>query len=481
MSLTAALNIAQSALGAASRQTGVVSRNIANASNPDYARRTAVSVSTVPGVRATEIQRAADALLTRQNLAALSAWNGSQALSVGLESLAQGVNGVSNESSAATMLGKLSQALQTYGAAPSNRTLAENAVEAARNVVRSLNEGSAAIQTARADADAGIASAVSDLQSLLASFGAANAQVTAGSAAGRDISDALDARDATLKKIAELVPVSTITRGNNDMVLFTGDGATLFETIPRTISFAPTPSFGANVAGGAVLIDGVPLKGSASGRIAGLVQLRDTATTQLQSQLDEVARGLIGAFRETDQSGAGLPDRAGLFTWPGAPALPPAGTLSGGLAASIGVNSAFDSGAGGDPVRLRDGGANGVAYAANASGAASYSSLILAYSDRLNGSFAFDPAAGLGGQATLNGFAAASVGFLDGSRQSALRAAESNEALSARVSEALSNATGVNVDTEMSLLLDLEHAYEASARLIKAVDEMLSTLLAAVG
>ena len=49
-----------------------------------------------------------------------------------------------------------------------------------------------------------------------------------------------------------------------------------------------------------------------------------------------------------------------------------------------------------------------------------------------------------------------------------------------RTAEALSNATGVNVDMEMSLLLDLEHSYEASARLIKAVDDMLSSLLVAV-
>jgi flagellar hook-associated protein 1 FlgK len=32
----------------------------------------------------------------------------------------------------------------------------------------------------------------------------------------------------------------------------------------------------------------------------------------------------------------------------------------------------------------------------------------------------------------------------------------------------------------MSMLLDLEHTYEASARLIKAVDDMLASLLVAV-
>ena len=65
-------------------------------------------------------------------------------------------------------------------------------------------------------------------------------------------------------------------------------------------------------------------------------------------------------------------------------------------------------------------------------------------------------------------------------RKDASSAAEAKEALATRTAEALSNATGVNVDMEMSLLLDLEHTYEASARLIKAVDDMLSSLLVAV-
>ena len=65
-------------------------------------------------------------------------------------------------------------------------------------------------------------------------------------------------------------------------------------------------------------------------------------------------------------------------------------------------------------------------------------------------------------------------------RQDASQAADSKNALMARIQEALSNETGVNIDEEMSLLLDLEHSYQASARLITAVDDMLSALMAAV-
>ncbi|MCO6051041.1 flagellar hook-associated protein FlgK [Mesorhizobium sp. RP14(2022)] len=481
MSLSTALTIAQSALGSTSRQVGTVSRNVANVNNADYNRRTAVQVTTVPGARVAQIQRAADEQLLRQNIAAISAYSGQSTLSAGLDRLTTSVNGVDNASAAATALSKLATALQTYSATPSNNNLAAVAVQSARDVVTALNEGSAAIQNTRQQADEEIASSVSQLNDLLKKFEQANNEVVSGTRLGRDTSDALDARDATLKQIAELVPVSAITRGSNDVVLVTNDGTTLFETTPREVKFTQTFGFGANTSGNAVTIDGVPVKGGsgASGKIAGLVELRDGATVKLQAQLDEVARGVIMAFRETDQTGGGSLDKAGLFSWSGGPDLPGA-SLQSGLAAAITVNAAFDVAQGGNPVLLRDGGANGTAYKANTTNSASYASLIIGYGDRLEAPIAFDPAAGLGASAGLNTFASASVGWLDGARQQATTGAETNEALVSRISEALSNATGVNQDTEMSLLLDLENSYQATARLIKAVDEMMQSLMAAV-
>ena len=66
-------------------------------------------------------------------------------------------------------------------------------------------------------------------------------------------------------------------------------------------------------------------------------------------------------------------------------------------------------------------------------------------------------------------------------RKDAEFASESREAARFRSVEALSNITGVSLDEEMSMLLQLEQSYKASARLISAVDEMLKTLIAAAG
>jgi flagellar hook-associated protein 1 FlgK len=480
MSLSTALNIAQSSLLNTSIQTSVVSRNVQQEKNSDYSRRTAVLSSTANGARVVVIQRATNEQLFRQNLTATSSWSAQSTLSNGLDRLGLSVNGVDGATTPATAITGLQKALQIYSATPTNRTLADNAINAARQVVRSLNDGAAAIQTYRVETDQEIAASVNDLNTLLSQFKDANNEIVSGTRSGRDVNDALDKRDSLLKKISEYVPISSFTRSDNDMVIMTGDGTTLFETVPRSITFEPAAAYASGAAGNQVYIDGVPVQmgtggnTSAGGKIGSLLQLRDSVSITMQRQLDEVARGMITAFAETDPSGA-LSNATGLFTWPGAPGIPPAGTLIDGLAGQISLNKAFET----NSELLRDGGANGAAYVHNPGGS-SYTGLLIEYGNRLDEPMTFDPAARNGEKASIAGYSANSVGWFQGLRQEASRATDAKEALAVRTAEALSNETGVNVDSEMSMLLDLEHSYQASARLIKAVDEMLSALLNAV-
>jgi flagellar hook-associated protein 1 FlgK len=195
----------------------------------------------------------------------------------------------------------------------------------------------------------------------------------------------------------------------------------------------------------------------------------------MQAQLDEIARGLISAFAETAPP---LPDAAGLFTWSGAPNVPT--TLVNGLAGQISVNAAFDPDQAGDVSLLRDGGANGAGYVANTAGTASFADRLIAFGDRLDQPMSFSPATGITASSSVTAYSANAIGWLENARQQATTQADTREALAARTAEALSNATGVNIDMEMSLMLDLEHTYQASARLLTTVDEMLKTLLNAV-
>lgn len=91
---------------------------------------------------------------------------------------------------------------------------------------------------------------------------------------------------------------------------------TLFETTAREVSFEQSTVLAPGIAGKAVLVDGVPLNHETfdqpygTGRLSGLLQLRDQIAPQYQMQLDEIARNLVTMFAESDQTGVGATRRA---------------------------------------------------------------------------------------------------------------------------------------------------------------------------
>ena len=345
------------------------------------------------------------------------------------------------------------------------------------------------MQQLRAEADADIAGSVDRVNTLLAQFATVNAEIVKGTRQGADVTDYLDQRDQILAGIAEEVGVRTVSRGDNDMAVYTDSGVTLFDVRPRAVGFDRTLQFMPTTSGNAVYIDGVPVAGGAgpmlagSGRLTGLVAVRDGVAVTYQNQLDEIARGLIQAFAESDQSATPtLPDVPGLFSYAGAPAMPPGGSVLVGLAGTIRVSASVDPAQGGNAARLRDGGISGnPAYLYNAAGASGYTQRLEELLDRLNAPMAFDAAAQAAPSGTVAGFAASSISWLQEARKSADADNEYKTTLKDRASEALSKATGVNLDEEMAMLLELERSYQASTKLVSTIDNMLGALLQVAG
>jgi flagellar hook-associated protein 1 len=486
MPLSTALSIAQNSLLSVTRRTGMVARNVAEAGNSEYSRRIALQESTAPGARINGFRRAVDLELARANRQALSDASAQTTLADRIDQLHAALNGADGSLSHSTFLTELHNRIQTFSASPSNPLLASAVLDGAKQLAGNIRDAAAATLGFRAQVDGEIGAAVDQLNEYLAEFEEVNGEIVNGTLGGADVNDALDRRDALVKSIAGIVPVSTITRTGDDMMLITAGGATLFETEARSVTFTRTPAFSPGSSGNAVRIDGIPLaidersRGGASGSIAALLQLRDEAAVHVLGQLDEAARGLVEVFAERGPAGSPALPLAGLFTFAGGPGLPAAGTIYSGMAATLTINAAFDTAQGGNIMLLRDGGANGAAYLENSNGAASFADRLLGLASGFDTAIAFDPQSGVGGNLSLLSFSSQSIGWLDGYRSETSAASDAKEALSQRLSEKLSNATGVNIDEEMSQLVELEHSYEASARLIKVIDDMLASLLAAV-
>jgi flagellar hook-associated protein 1 len=239
----------------------------------------------------------------------------------------------------------------------------------------------------------------------------------------------------------------------------TGDGTMLFDKVARQVSFDRTDGYNAQTIGNGILIDGVPVSmgvggnTTASGTISAMLQLRDTVAPAMQLQLDEMTRALNDAI-------------PGLMTWSG-------DINDAGIAGRVRLNADIDPAAGGNPLLLRD----GILANGNVDGNASFSDVLIGYLEAFEQPRPFTTASGATAVFSLTNYAADAISWLEANRQEASRGIDTKSALLMRTNSALSNATQVNVDEEMALLLELENSYAASARILQTIDRMLAALL----
>lgn len=483
MSLSLAFNTARSSLHTTSSQLSVSSRNVAGGNDPNASRKIAVTVTSGDGSsRVVSISRATGGPLFDRMLGATSTTANQKAVLDGLNTLRQTIGDTTSGISPAAKLGVLQSALQSAANAPDNAVFAQSVATAAADLARALNGSTETVQQARTDADAAIGTSVTKVNDLLAQFQVENATVVSGTARGIDVTDAMDRRDAILSNLSQEMGISVVGRANNDMVVYTDSGVTLFDSVPRAVTFRASTVLAPGADGQAVFVDGVAVTGAdavmplLTGRIAGHASLRDTLAPTYQTQLDELARGLVIAFSEQDQTGGGAPAAAGLFTVGDGTATVPSG-LTPGLAGTLAVHAGADAAQGGDPFALRDGGLNGAAYGYNAAGAASFQGRLRDLGSALTTARTYDSATGLGAAAKpLAGHATASVSWLEGLRQITSTRADSEQAVLTQASGALSNATGINLDQEYANQLELERSYQASSKLIGAVNQLFDAL-----
>jgi flagellar hook-associated protein 1 FlgK len=489
MSLTSALNTAQSIFSNTGTQSSVVSNNISNSSNSDYVRRQAMITTSLNGAQVVKISRAQEDALLRQWLKASAQDSGQQTLLSGLTDLKSIMGGNDYETSPANYLATFREKLQAFGTSPSSTIAAQSAVTAAQDVANSLNDATKSVQAVRQGADKEIATQVSTLNTLLAQFKTANDAVKSATATGGNPADALDERDKLLKQISSIVGVNAVDRDNGDMALYTTDGTVVFDTIPRTNTFVAQNTYTAQTKGNGVYIDGVLLgagKGSTStaqGSLQALLQVRDEVATTFQSQLDEIAKSLVTMFSETD----GTTTQPGLFVWKtaaGATGGTPTTTgVIDGIAGTIAVNINVQTGVinpatglPGDPMKLRDGSISGLTNL-NTTNSSGFSDNLDALYTAMGTAQTFSSTAGLSSNVNIMDYASNSIGWLEQYRSDATTASENTSAALSRSTEAYSNETGVNLDEELTLLLDIEQSYKAATKILNAVDEMLKSLL----
>lgn len=487
MSLKLAYNIARGALSTGGAAASVVSRNVANADNPDAARKSSVVATDATGATyLTGIAAQVSNAVLEQAMVSGAARSRHEVATSLIERLAAIVGDPELEGSPAAGIGDLRKVLQTAAGAPHDASALQAGVTAAKELASRLNASVEMVADVRTDAGARLSEGVAELKSLLADFGEENREIVSGTARGRDVTDASDRRNGLMRKISEFVEIRATMREGNDMMLHLASGVTLFETSAREIALDTTAPITTGQPGAPLRIDGValPLDGSVGGRLGGLLVVRDDIAIKAGRQLDEIARGLIASTAESDQSALPSgPDQAGLFTYPGGPALPLAGVVVDGLASSIRVHANVDPEEGGIVDRLRDGGISNPAdsrYTYNSTSAAGFSGRLIQLASSLSASHMFDAATGItSSTGGVLGFAADSAGWIEATRAASQDALETETVRAGSALGAWQSAVGVNLDDELAKLISLERSYQASSRLLTSVTGMFDALLSA--
>jgi len=503
MGLNSALSIAAGGLANINAQFALISQNVANAATPGYTVEISnqqaltadgVGMGVQTGPATLQIDQALQTSVLHQNATV----TGLQTTQTSLQAIDSVLGTPGSGSDIGSLLGNLQDSFSTLLTDPGNQTQQSAVVSAATTLAQGINSLSATYATQRQGAQNDLESAVTTLNSTLATIGQLSNEIIALKPTNLSTADLENQRNSAVQTLSQLLPVKTVEQPNGDLSLFTSTGLTLPTrdgATPFSMASSSTPA-GSYYPGGGIA--GIMLGGTdvtsqmTGGQIGADITLRDTTLPTDQAELDEFAQGLSSRF-----AGQGLT----LFTDPSGN-VPAGGGIpaqSGyvGYAGTIQVNAAVAA----DPSLVRDG-TNAVAstgFTPNpAGGPAGFTSLI---SNVVNYTFGTQVQSGVA-QPTMNTSGLGASGNLNAafsaigdalsdfatslvstqSQQSAATTSSltTEQALQTSLNTKVSAVSGVNMDTEVSQMLTLQNAYGANARVIAGVQAMFTQLLQAV-
>jgi flagellar hook-associated protein FlgK len=467
MNVTLSLQNALTGLQAAQANLAVISSNITNAQTPGYSRET-VPLSTQivgnvgAGVLVGVTQRQVDdnlAASARQQDTAASAASTTDSYFQQIQNLSGQVN---SGNSLGDVFNKFSSALQTLSTSPEDPIAQQSAVATGQSLAEKLNSMSSGIQQIRAGADNQIATDVQTVNTQLQNIAQYNAAITHDKATGQSTAALEDQRDQSLDQIAKLMGVQDFVRPDGTMVVLTNTGKVLVDSNPQTLSYTASGSVTAGTTLSPLKVGNIDITSdTTTGEIGSLLSMRDTQLPNLTAELNQFTNNLFTAAQSanlgTANSGLGATNDAKHFF---------AGIdLINGVdnAATIQVHPDLVS----NPSLLDGPSAN------------PDPSISQALSNAVNAPIAFAAAGNFGNGTTVT--LSAYAGQILGQTASSAAAASDNSKFQTNLQSSFnaraSSVSGVNVDQELADLTVFQNMYAASAHVLSAVDNMLSTLM----
>ncbi len=319
MSLIGSLNTALSGLQTMQAALQTVSNNIANVNTEGYTRKvsqpqTLVVAGQAVGVELAAVQRTVDEQLLRQIRDHIAKLTGQQVQSGILDQTQNLFGSLADNSSVSHGLTEFGSAIEAMANAPESVVARNGVVDTARRLADQLNFMTDNLQRMRASTDREIAASIDRINGLLPDIDDVNVEIASGLAIGRPVGDLRDRRDLLIDQLAAEIDIHYFERTSGEVVITTSSGRTLLDSLPTNLGFTPS----AQVAAGATLQNGLAgiTYGTAglditgeirSGRLDGLLTLRDETLVDLQAEIDRLAEALRDGINALHNDGTAFP------------------------------------------------------------------------------------------------------------------------------------------------------------------------------
>jgi flagellar hook-associated protein 1 len=438
------------------RSLDVTGHNIANANTVGYSRQQADLGTSAPlevapgkllgtGVDVTQYKRVRDSFLDVQLRAQTMLQGSADATKDGLGQV-EGVLSEPTDTGLNTLLNKYWNAWQTVSSGTEDPATRTSLVEAAKGLADGFNSLSSQLSTIQQQTGQNVQLTLDDINTTGKQIRDLNDAIYKANAMGESPNDLMDQRDVLLDKLGTLGNIATTDNGDGT-VKVTFDGVTLVQDGQTAQTLSES--------GGTLTNDAATPESAtidpAFGKLGALVHLRDVTLSSTNPQgyayqLNQVASALITTTNAQHRLGYGLDGSTGLDFF------------SGTDASNIGVSI--------QPEQIA------AASAPNKPGDVTNA---IAVADLQT-----TPIASLSG-ATVDRAYAQLVTTIGSDSQTATRNSSNAGVLVDSLQNRRESVSGVSIDEEMTNLVKFQRAYQASARALTAMDDMLDLLITRTG
>jgi len=457
INILANLQVARQGMMAQQAGMSVVGQNVTNVNTEGYTRKRLIT-SAMPGyggVEVTGIKRYADQFATKRLIAEETLLGFSKQKSNVLGHISDLFNDLQDTGLGASF-DNFFGSIRTLESNPSDLTSRQEVLSRGHELASAFNRIADELETIRRGMDDQLRASAAEVNQRTERIAELNSLIAVSLTKGDDASDLQDSRDRMLREIAEHVNITHVENSKGEVTVFLEGGNPIVEGKQFSSLFVNPMS-----APGSAQVEYVAPNGTVSnitsfikgGAMGGTLEARDTDIPSYQAEFDQLAFDIATAFNSQHSAGFGLDGVGGrnFFT--------PLGAVA-NAAASVAVDADVD----GLP--------ENIAAASVATDVPGDNRNVIAMADLAEQLLA------QGGSMTFNESYATVVGKVGVDSRRANDAVAMRDVSIANIEALRDTESGVSLDEELTQMIAYQRAYQASARVLSAIDEILQTLMA---